>query len=269
MRAAAAALGPSAEGSRLMAVVVALAIRWPALRAPVRETLTLIRHVYEEGGRAGEPVRESVEFDLTPGDERRHEIVRHLALAPGRYELRFNATSDVLDSSGSVYADVEVPDFSRSAISLSGIVLGGPTGAAASAGPDAAPASIPGNAKESSVPGQNSDGGTPLAGVPVTPTSNRDFANGEDVTAFVRVYQGGTAELVPVTMVAEVFDVADQEKFEVSETIDPAAFDATRGGSYQLTLPFDRLEPGPHLLSISAKLPSGRTVRRELIFRVR
>jgi VWFA-related protein len=246
MRATAAALGPSAADGRLMDVAVALAIRWPALRAPVRETLTLVRHVYEEGGRPGEPVGESLELDLAPGDERRHEIVRHLSLPPGRYEVRFNATSSVLGRSSSIYAEVEVPDFARNALSLSGLVLDG---------------------------GESATGAAALMvdgpALPVVPTSRRDFANGENVTAFVRVYQGGTADLAPVAMVAEIFDVTDQEKFVAPETLDPAAFDATRGASYQLTLPFDRLESGPHLLSISAKLPTGRTVRRELIFRVR
>jgi VWFA-related protein len=240
LRAAAMAIGPSATGDRVMDVAVALSVRWPPLRASVRETLTLIRHVYDADGRAGEPEREIVEIDLAPGDESHHEIVRHLTLEPGRYEVRFNATSAILDRSGSIYANLEVPDFTRSALSLSGIVLG-------AAGPAT---SGPSN-------------------LPVVPTSNRDFTNGEDVTTFVRVYQGGTADLAPAVVAIEILDVSDRTRFEAAKTLAPEAFDVSRGAAYQFSLPLDRLEPGPHLLSVTARLANGRTARRDVIFRVR
>jgi hypothetical protein len=217
----------------------------------VQETLTLIRHVYDADGKAGDPVRETVEVALTPGDEGRHEIVRRLALTPGRYEIRINAASSLLDRSGSVYAALEVPDFTRSALSLSGILLGAPVVALADAGIDGIDAAARGPS------------------LAVVPTSNRDFTNGEEIAAFVRVYQGGTAALAPTAVAVEILDAADATKFEAAQTLGPEAFDAARGAAYQLRLPLDTLAPGPHLLSITARLASGRTVRRDVMFRVR
>ena len=256
LRASAVAVGPSAPGSREMDVALALAVRWPPLRAAVHETLTLIRHVYDADGKAGEPQRETVEVALAPGDEGRHEIVRGLTLQPGRYEIRVNASSALLDRSGSVYADLEVPDFTRSALSLSGLVLGFARVPSA----EVTPSSV------AAAPGRSSDA---LAAAGITPTSHRDFTNGEAVTAFVRVYQGGTADLAPVSVAAEILDVTDATKFEASELLAPELFDASRGAAYRFALPLETLEPGPHLLSVTARLASGRTVRRDVMFRVR
>jgi len=36
--------------------------------------------------------------------------------------------------------------------------------------------------------------------VPIVPTSARDFAPGEQIEAFLRVFQGGTAPIVPIAM---------------------------------------------------------------------
>jgi len=65
---------------------------------------------------------------LTPeaGDELRYEIQQQLTLPPGHHQVRLNATSKVVEKSGSVYAEVEVPDFTRSPLSTTGIILGTP-----------------------------------------------------------------------------------------------------------------------------------------------
>lgn len=67
-------------------------------------------------------------MSLTPtgGDETRLEFHRVVALPPGRYQVRYNVTSSWLKASGSVYADVEVPDLQRSVLALSGVALGRP-----------------------------------------------------------------------------------------------------------------------------------------------
>jgi hypothetical protein len=55
----------------------------------------------------------------------------------------------------------------------------------------------------------------------------------------------------------------------VNDVVDAARFNGTRAADYQFDLPLDRLEPGLHLLSITASLSQGRTVRRDVVFRLR
>jgi hypothetical protein len=223
-------------------VVVALSVRWPALRAAADETLNITRHIYDPDGRAGAPVRETVTVPLSPGDQLRHDLVREVSLPAGRHQLRFNVASSLLNRNGTVYVDVEVPDYARTALALSSIVLG-------TEPPEMAPASS--------------------RRLPIVPTSARDFANGEAVSAFVRVQQGGPTAPAPVTLTTEILDASDQVRFTESYTIDGAAFAAERGAGYRLRLPLDRLQAGPHLLSLSARLANGRTARRDVLFRVR
>lgn len=234
-------------GSRDADVAVVLTVRLPVPRGPLSETLTVVRTVYDAEGRAGPPAQEKTPLNLTPiaGDELRYDVYQRLTLAPGRYEIRLNATSAALDRSGSVYADVDVPDFTRAAISASGIVLG--TRAAAGA--------------------TRTD---PLAAiVPVVPTSARDFAPNEEIVAFLRIFQGGTASPSEVAVTMQVFDAAEAKVLDAASTLSRLAFDEARGGAVEFALPLSTLSHGPHLLSITAVLPGGASVRRDLVFRVR
>jgi VWFA-related protein len=230
--------GPRAD------VVVALSIRWPPLRAPATDTLTIVRHVYDPDGRADAPIREMATVELPPGDEARHDLVRRLALPAGRHQVRFNVASSLLGRNGTVYVDVEVPDFSRTALALSNIVLGTP---------------VP--------PSSAVDALTSV--LPIVPTSARDFSNGESVVAYVRIHEGGGTPVAPVTITAEILDVADQSKFSETRVIPPEAFDANRDAAFEMPIPLSGLESGPHLMSLSARLANGRTARRDVIFRVR
>jgi hypothetical protein len=235
--------GAAAPAGPLADVVVALAVRWPAIHAPVAETLTIIRTIYDPDGRAGDPVRETVTMTLDPGLEGRRELIRRVSLPPGRHQLRFSVASTLLNKNGSVYVDVEVPDFSRSALALSNVVLG-----SLSPVEGVPPDAILGNPR-------------------LLPTSNRDFANGDRIGGYVHVNQAGVAN--PVTMTVEVIDAADHRTFMESRVLGAEVFDADGGASYQVALPLDQFKPGPYLLSVAARLPNGRTARRDLVFRVR
>jgi hypothetical protein len=225
-------------------VVIALSVRWPAIRASANETLTITRNIYDPEGRADDPVREIVELPLNPGLERRQELIRHVSLPPGRHQIRYSVASKLLQRNGSVYVDVEVPDFSRSALAVSNVVLGPLSDASAI---------------------QNGESvGTP----PIVPTSSRDFANGERIGAYVHIHQPNGAEASPVSLTLEVLDAEDHPKFTDKQVLAPEAF-AAGGAAYQFVLPLDQLGSGPHLLSLAARLPNGRSVRRDLVFHVR
>ena len=150
-------------GSRQVDVAVVLTVRLPAVRGALAETVTLVRTLYDAEGRAGPPTPEKIQLTLTgtTGDELRYDLYQRLTLQPGRYSIRLNATSSAIDRSGSVYADIEVPDFTRPALSASAIILG-------------------------TKPAESDRKDVLAAVVPIVPTSARDFAANDTPLAFVR-----------------------------------------------------------------------------------
>jgi hypothetical protein len=248
LRVAAAPIARSAAaGTKNADVAVVLTVRLPAIRGALSEAVTVVRTLYDAEGRASTPVQEKKELIVqsTTGDELRYDLYQRLTLAPGRYTVRLNATSKAIGRSGSVYADIEVPDFSRRPLSASSIVLGTPADPAA----------------------PRTD--VLAAVVPVLPTSAREFSPNESVVAFLRVFQGGTTPIAPVTVTTKVLDISDTQLFEKSSTIAIDAFDASRSAPFEIALPLSSLSHGPHLLSISVAAPGASNVRKDLVFRVR
>jgi VWFA-related protein len=245
LRAAAVPVGLAGQG-RDADVAVVLSVRVPSPRGPVPEAVTVVRNLYDSEGRAGPPVLEKSELTLLPstGDEMRYDLFWKLQLAPGRYQLRLNATSKAVDKSGTVYADIDVPDYTRAPLSLSAMVLGG---------------------KGAPVPRTDA-----LKDVlPIIPTAARDFAPSDNIAGFVRVLQGGDGSLRPVSMTVQVLDVNDRKLLDKADTLAVEAFGAGRAAGFQFDLPLGQLEHGPHLVSVTATPAGGPPVRRDLVFRVR
>ena len=136
--------------------------------------------------------------------------------------------SSALGKSGSVYYDLDVPDFSKPELSLSGIVL------------DVTP------------PVLSAPRGKLSAILPTVPTAQREFTAGEQVGAFLRVYQGGKGPLSPVVVTTRVVDGRDAEVFSKTETLGQDRFGPARAADYRLTPPLASLARGPYLLSITA-----------------
>ncbi len=236
--------GPAADG-RSVDVGVVLAVRTPGTRISGADTLTLVRTVYDEKGRPGPPSQEKLDIALPPAttEQVRYEVFQRFSLLPGRYELRLNASSTSLDVSGTVYTDLEVPDFSRRSLVLSNIALGTPR----AAGQSDVLASL----------------------FPIVPTTLRDFAPGDALVAFSRVTQGGSAPVVPLKTMAQLISVSDQRVWEQAGQLDAAAFSAGRAAPFQVSVPLEKLERGSYLLSMSVERPDGVKTRSDLVFRIR
>jgi hypothetical protein len=191
-------------------------------------------------------VRTEVNRHLDPelGDETRYEVFARFALPPGRHQIRFNATSRLADASGSVIADIDVPDLTRATPSASAIVVG-------------------------TAAGQNRDDALDAL-LPIVPTTVREFAAGERVTAFVRLFSGDALPSAPVAVDVRVVDASDRVAAEIpASTIPVETFGARHSADYSIELPLAGLRSGLHLLSISATFDQSRIVRRDLVFRVR
>jgi VWFA-related protein len=247
LRTSVVATGLATAGGRDANVAVVLTARLPGSAGAVTDTLTLTRHVYDADGRASAPVQRKLTITLPPTmeDSVRYDAFDRLVLPPGRYQVRLNARSSVLDRAGSVYADVEVPDFSRSPVTISGIALG-------------------------AVPSPTDARTDPLAELlPIVPMSGREFSPSDAVVAFCRIFQGGETIVRPVSLKIMILDAKSQVVLDTTETVAPTAFGANRSAPYQLALPLSRMKHGPHVLSIHATLVSGENVRRDVVFRVR
>jgi VWFA-related protein len=183
-------------------------------------------------------------FDLpaTPPSLPSRELAVRLDVPPGRYEIRAALSHPADGRTGSVYASVVVPDFTRTPLSLSGVVVDRQFGGATT--PDAL-ASL----------------------VPVHMTTQRAFAPADHVAAFARVYQGRT-KTAPVRVATRIVDAQDQIVWTTGTTLAPSAVDAWRQADYHIELPLDRLADGDYLLTIDATAAAA-SARRDVRFSVR
>jgi hypothetical protein len=165
-----------------------------------------------------------------------------LALKPGQYEIRVGLLP-AGSSGGSVYLNIDVPDFGHAPLSLSGIMM--------SVQPDAP-----------SVPAKLFDDL-----LPARPSTRRAFRSTERVTALVRTYQGGASALVPVHLRARIVGADGGILATVPVELDPSRF-ASRAAEDTFNLPLHGLSPGQYLLTIDAAA-GAHIARRDVPFAVK
>ena len=103
--------------------------------------------------------------------------------------------------------------------------------------------------------------------LPIVPTARRTFVRTEQVSAFARVYLGGTRS-DEVTVVTRVVNRDGAVVRSDTRTFGADQFGAARSADYRLDLPPAGLEAGDYLLSIQAS--SGKNdQRRNVRFSVR
>jgi hypothetical protein len=65
------------------------------------------------------------------------------------------------------------------------------------------------------------------------------FRRGDRAVGFVRVYQGGSHGLRPVTITTRMVDAANKAVIDESRQVDAASFSKARAYDYRLDLPVD------------------------------
>src|SRR5579862_1141057 len=229
---------PRAKGDDATATVaVVMGVQEPAPKARVTEHVDLLTRAFSsEGDDRGEQQRQKADVTIRPaaaGDAdqmARYEVLSQIALKPGRYQLRLAAGNTSRETSGSVFVDVDVPDFAKEPLSLSGVLLESSAG----------PASAPRDALEFLTP--------------VIPTTERAFERTTAVHAFLRIYEGGKTPLEAATLLTRVLDDHDGIKFSSTSTIAPTRFVKDRGADITFDLPLAGLSPGVHLLALDAAM---------------
>ena len=211
---------------------------------------------YDAGGVGRDGGHDAVQLTLRPQTRdtvvrRGVRIMRRMELSPGIYQVRIGARETGNATVGTVLLDLDVPDFSKERLVMSGVVI---TSAGASAVPTA-------RADE-----QFKDV------LPAAPTTIREFARQDELATFVEVYDNETRTPhrveIKTTVIADngtvVFTTSEERR---SEEIGPS------GGGYGHTarIPLKGLAPGRFVLRTEARstLANGPTATREVEFRVR
>jgi hypothetical protein len=217
--------------------------------------VTRIDHTGEEGGRRKASLvvsafdsdmkprgvyRQTFEIVSTRPGARSPDVPSHLPLRPGRYLVQVAAESE--GRSGTVYVDVEVADFTKEPLAVSGLMI------------ERAPA-IPVADKALA------------ALVPAVPSTRRVFGTTDAVKAYLRVHQGGKARVVPVRMIARVLNSRDRVSSTQESVLEVDQFGPERAADYRVSLPLSHLEPGDYLLQIDAQ-SGARRVRQSARFTV-
>ena len=208
------------------------------------QPVKVLAAAFDRNGRsvASEEQTVAVASHSPAGRNTTYEILSRLVLAPGRYEVRV-ALDAGQDQRASVYTYVDVPDFARQPLSLSGIVL------AVAPAVGSAPA----------------DAFKDLA--PVIPTARREIARTDRATAFLRVYQDAKAAALTATVTARITDTADHVVFDNVTELAADRF-TNHAADDLIEIPVERLASGEYLLTIEAA-QSDRVARRGLRFTIR
>jgi VWFA-related protein len=234
-------------GGRESAVLIALGVRQPirAGAGTTKERVDVQVSAFNTDGKALGSTGLRADITLRPDATglAEYEVLSRLDLKPGRYQLRIAANVGSLSTSGSLYYDVDVPNFSSSPISLSGLLL--------SASPGPVVGSHP----------------TFQTVVPVVPTTRRTFTAGHQVSVFTRVYQGGKAAPTSVPVRVQLRNATNELVVDRREELAVTRFSTARSADIKLDVPVARLTAGEYLLTIEAGAQK-TMVRRDSRFRI-
>lgn len=245
-------------------VVVVLTIHQDALEreSRTREKVDVQVAAFSHEGAPRGNMQYATEVTLRqgPAGPVEYEVLSGLTLKPGRYQLRLSTLVGAQNKTGSVYYDLEVPDFQARPLSLSGLLLTS----------DPKPVST--------------DTDRIKAYVPIAPTARRTFSVTDRVTAFARIYQGGQtsaaapdparqrqsgAVLQAVQLSILVTDSQGAVRFRRTEAVPVDIFGPNdRMAEFRMDVPLKDLTAGEYLLTMDATSSRG-TARRDVRFTVR
>lgn len=178
-------------------------------------------------------------------------FVSGIDVAPGRYQLRV-AAGAATGPAGSVMYDLEVPDFSRTQLAMSGISLTSKLSA------DAVTQQIR----------------SPLQGrLAAAPTTTREFDRGDVLTLFAEVYADGRrSPAYAIDLKASIVEASGRIVSTVQEQRTSSDGRSTGGRlAFTPVLPINDATAGDYVVRVEARenLPEGTTVVRSIPIRVR
>jgi VWFA-related protein len=165
-----------------------------------------------------------------------YQVSDRVELPPGRYQLRVSATSARLARGGSVYLDIDVPDFAATPLAMSGLLVGYADGARLPVARAAARAG---------------GGGAAVASLRFPPSLDRTFTQADVLRVYFEVH--GRSGVRQATV-----DVIDAGGHLVA-----SAAPSAEGGWVDVAIPLATLVPGSY--SLRAAVTDGRQVASQQI----
>jgi VWFA-related protein len=229
---------PGAAGATV--AVIARAQESGAQNRPAQ--VNVMTGAYDRNGKPLATQVQTITIRPSPAGQKifQYEVSSRLQLKPGRHEIRVAAEDPERHLVGSVYTYVDVPDFAKEPISLSGVVMGRQSSAAGSAFHDL---------------------------IPVSPTTRRQFGTSDHISAFVRAYQAEKDDPLPVTITTRIVDSSNRTVVEAKKPL--AADRPARSADYEFDVPLSSLASGPYLLTIEATRKANQKAHRDVVFAVR
>jgi VWFA-related protein len=176
-------------------------------------------------------------------------ILNSIDLPPGRYQLRVAARESNTKRAGSVVYDLDVPDFTKDKLALSGLAL---TSATSGLVPTARPKD-------------------PLAKMlPGPMTTWRDFVQGDEIAIFAELYDN-IKQAHKVDIETSLRSEGGQAVFETREERDSSELAGGPGGyGFTARVPLKEVPPGLYVLRVTGKARIGdqEQVTRETVVRV-
>lgn len=228
-------------------ITIALGLTQPPVSTRSIFTVDVQTNAYTADGRPrfiGQ--RHTATVTIVPTKDKgpaRYDLLTQISLPPGTYQLRLSANRVADGVSGSLYADVEVPDFTAP-LAVSGVVV------------------------ETVPSGATAPPGAFDNFLPVVPTTSREFTPNQEVTAFMRIYQGGTGSAKPVQVRTRIVNDADAALGTGKDMVYGTDFRVGgRAADYRFAIPVKSLPAGLYLLTFDIDL-DGTIVKRSVQFKV-
>lgn len=249
--------GPGSKSSVALAVEVdPRAITFIEKNGKFSEGLEVHVLAFDQNGKMQDGGRTSAPMELTAHSadivkSTGFRITRRLTLSPGRYLIRVAAREANGGAVGTVSQTIDVPDFSKGALNLSGITLTSDSAA--------------------QMPTANPDPGLKDV-LPAPATAIRTFPRSDTLSIFAEVYDNQPSTPHRVAIASTVLADDGRVMFTASDERSSSDLQGKKGGyGYQRAIPLKEFAPGRYVLRVEARNLSSTnvTAAREVEFRVR
>jgi VWFA-related protein len=247
--------GPAPKGSVVISTFVAgNGLPFAENAGMMKNDLEVVGVATDDKGKSFTTDRSTVNLNMKPDTAKRVSatglrVIQAIDLAPGRYNLRVAVREANTRKAGSVTFDLEVPDFSKSPLTMSDIAL-------TSALSGAAPTIRPKDPLEKLLPG-------PLS-------SYREFATVDEIALFTEIYDN-IKQPHKVEINATVKAEGGTAVYSTREERTSSELAGSAGGyGFQTRFPLKGFAPGLYVLRVEAisQIGDRETTAKEVVFRV-
>jgi VWFA-related protein len=232
-------------------VLLAVELRGRDIKAAANSEIELAVFAVDAKGKMKASSRETLSLNLKPETKTRVEqtglrFLSRLDVPAGQYQLRVAAHDLGGGALGSVLYDLEVPDFEKVPLTMSGLVL---SSAAAGLEPTARP-----DADLRQV-------------LPGPPAASRSFAQNDQIAFFTDVYDNDLSQVHTLDITTTLTSDDGRVVFKKAEERSTADLAGKKGGfGHGGTIPLQEYQPGLYVLKVEARSRLGRnaTAGREV-----